>query len=180
MKRPPSELDDHIPPPKRTCHTHVLDNAIDDVANHRSNLETLPAELLLIILEKSLEPSLIHTSRQIYNSLPSFVPLSRALALRALAPRQPNGHGGSGEAGVATLPYGLKVEPPDRIRRAVFESSWFSERHLRRVHQRLLYESILEACAHSKDGPSRGQRKRIKSFVSRDTAFSTLEQLNLR
>jgi hypothetical protein len=179
MKRLSAEIDQQDPPPKRLCCRQSTDSTFDDVVPCRRRLDLLPTELLLMILDFSLEPSLIHTSRRLYHSLPSFVPFSKALAFIALSPKHPQEHHSDPEPVFSRLPKSLETEQ-DRARQSVFASSWFLEHHLRHVHHHLLLSVIVEACAHSKDGPSRGQRKRIKSFVAKDTSFSTLEQLNLR
>lgn len=179
MKRLSAELDHDGAPSKRLCCTHTEDNDPDNVVASQRQLDLLPTEILLMILEFSLEPSLIHASRRLYHSLPSFVPFSKALAFSALSPRHPREHGLDAEPLFRAIPKSLETEQ-DRIRQVVFASAWFQERHLRHVHHKLLHSVIVQACAHSKDGPSRGQKKRIKSFVTKETSFSTLEQLNLR
>lgn len=184
MKRPLAEPDQQGPLTKRLCHDHndeaiATHDAVSVDSHRRSRLDLLPTEILLMILELSLEPALIHTSRRMYTSLPSYVPFSKALALTALSPRHPKEHSAHGERLFKELPKVRDTEQ-DHIRKVVFASAWFQERHLRHIHHQLLHGVILQACAHSKDGPSRGQRKRIKSFIAKETSFSTLEQLNLR
>lgn len=167
------------PPAKRRCYQSQEEVVDDRAATSTSRLELLPAELLLLILDFSLEPSLIHTSRRLYNSLPYFVPFSKILALRALSPQSPPAKVVEAIDHLRTIPSVFETRQ-DGVRRTVFSSSWFQEHHLRYVHRRLLHGTILDACSHSKDGPSRGQRKRIKSFVDKETEFSSVEQLNLR
>ena len=93
-----------------------------------TSLESLPAEVLVVILSCSAEASLIHTSRMLRAKLPRFVHYTRGLVLTALTPLE-------------RLPT-IDRSEQQYIRHQVFWSFWFTAHHLRQAHQILLRERV--------------------------------------
>ena len=150
-----------------------------------SRLELLPAEILTIILDFCLEASLIHTSRRLWWTLPNYVHYTKQLALKALvqiedwpeSPLPTSDHGNE----IASMQQTLDPSQQQRIRRQVFASGWFRERHLTLTHRNLLYWTISQCCSwYGDNAPSKYQRSRIKSFVERQSAPSSSAVLYLR
>jgi hypothetical protein len=172
---PSSPLPSPLPSPLITSRTETT-------------LSSLPTEILCIILDFSLEPSLIHTSRRFYYSLPSYVPFTKTLAVKALLPHNHSGNPRVKRQSYPKFDDDLQALEDLRfpvsqaeIRSAVFSSSWFNEAHLRQVHARLFHSNVLKLSVwHSVDGPSRGQARRIKAFIDQKPEYSPMEQLNLR
>lgn len=158
-----------------------------DQTRSRARLEALPTELLWMILDASLEPSLIHVDRRLWYCLPSYQVYTKDLAFRALLPTHssPNPRIRLSDpridpelAKLESAPHKVSVI---QLREAVFSSSWFGERHFRHVHKRLFQYAVLRACMwHSATGPSRGQMRRIRAFAASIGENITAEQLSLR
>lgn len=152
-----------------------------------ARLEHLPSELLWMILDASLEPSLIHVNQRLWYVLPSYQAFTKDLVLRALLPqhKSPNPRirqtDPRTDAELARLEKAPSGSSASYLREAVFSSSWFGERHLRHVHKRLFQNTVLRACIwHSASGPSRGQMRRIRAFADRISEVIPIEQLSLR
>lgn len=175
-------VDDTDEPPAKRIR---LDNFVP--LQQDARLELLPSELLLMILDSSLEPSLIHVNRRLWFVLPSYRSYTQHLALRALMPAHVSPNPRIRQTDPRLDPELAKLDattdkvPHHRLRKAVFSSSWFGERHLRHVHKRLFQNAVLRACVwHSPNGPSRGQMRRIKAFTERIGEVIPIEQLSLR
>lgn len=152
-----------------------------------ARLELLPSELLWMILDASLEPSLIHVNRRLCYVLPSYQKFTKEIAFRALLPAHdsPNPRIRQSDPRIdpdlANLEKVSNKVSPKQIREAVFSSSWFGERHFKYVHKRLFQHAVLRACTwHSATGPSRGQMRRIRAFADRISEVTPVDQLSLR
>ena len=135
-----------------------------------TRLDSLPPEILAIILDFSLEASLIHVSRRLWRNLPAYVRYTKTLAEKALAQLQdwqdwpipvsePN-------TNITLIRQNLDPDTQRHIRKLVFSSGWFKERHLQQIHRTLLYWTIVQCCSlYGEIASSRYQRQRIKSFI---------------
>jgi hypothetical protein len=107
-----------------------------------TRLDTLPVEILAIILDYSLEASLIHTSRRMWCSLPAYVHYTKTLALKALVrledwpayPASVSEHWPD----IVRLHRSLDPGIQRHLREIVFSSGWFGEQHLNQAHRTLL------------------------------------------
>lgn len=138
-----------------------------------------------MILDFSCEAALIHASRRLWCTLPAYIPYTKTLALKALLQLEdwPNPPTADAQSGfdIAALHRSLDPDTHCHLRRAVFSSGWFKERHLNWVHRTLLHWTILQSCSWFGDNaPSRYQRQRIKSFVERQSAPASSAVLYLR
>lgn len=151
-----------------------------------TGLDSLPVEILAIILDFSLEASLIHTSKRLWCCLPSYVHYTKPLALKALTPLEewPEWPASTSEhpsADIAHLQQSLDPDTQSTLRDKVFSSGWFKERHLLHTHRTLLFWTILQCCSgYGDNAPSKYQRQRIKSFVEHQSAPSSSAVLYLR
>jgi hypothetical protein len=150
-----------------------------------ARLDRLPAEILSIILDFSLEAALIHTSRQLWCALPSFVHYTKNLALKALVQIEdwPENavYASQTFTEIAHVQRSLDPSTQRHVRRMVFSSAWFTERHLNQTHRALLYWTILQCCSwYGDNAPSRYQHHRIKSFIERQSAPASSAVLYLR
>ena len=150
-----------------------------------ARLDSLPVEILAMILEISCEASLIHTSKRLWSFLPSYKHYTRDLALRALVQLEdlPENPVSPTEfcTDVAHVHRTLDSGAQHHVRRMVFSSGWFQEQHLNQIQRTLLYSTILNCCSwYGDNAPSKYQRQRIKDFVDRQSAPSSLAVLYLR
>ena len=167
--------------------TEDHDVSICDVPAMRNSasLESLPAELLDMILNLSAEASLMQTSRGLKDRLPSYEAYTKAVALEALLPlrewkdgiriNRPQG------AQIAKIQSYLDLETQGVLQRKVFSTYWFREAHVNHVRQLLLDWTIFKACAvYFEKSPSPSQMRRIKSFVENQRTPNIGTDLNLR
>ena len=150
-----------------------------------ASLDSVPVEILAVILDISCEASLIHTSKRLWSYLPSFVHYTRSLALTALVQLEdfPENPVTPTESfiDVAHVHRTLDADVQQHVRQKVFSSGWFQEHHLNRTHRTLLYSTILNCCSwYGDNAPSKYQRQRIKCFVERQSAPSSSAVLYLR
>ena len=159
------------------------------LAPEQSNarLDSLPAELLVMVLEHSLEPSLMLVNRRLHSVLPSYLEFTKDLAIKALLPAHTSDNlrvrntDPRLDAHLANLELSNSRHMQERIRKAVFSSSWFGQCQLHHVHRRLFMNAVLIMCIwHSADGPSRGQMRRIRAFLDQVPDFEPVNQLNIR
>ena len=150
-----------------------------------ARLESLPGEILDIILNFSAEASLIHTSKLLWQKLPDYVSFAERLAFEALLPLKewkdtdeiacPLG------SNIAEVQSYLSLNSQSVIQEKTFSTYWFKEEHINYVRQILLRWTILKACAvYFERSPSPSQMKRIKSFVENQRTPNIGTDLNLR
>lgn len=150
-----------------------------------TSLDSLPPEILAIILDLSSEASLIHTSRRLRYCLPSYIHYTRAVCLKALIQLDDCSENflpvDDTVDDIGSLRRTLNPETQRHLRQAVFSSAWFTERQLNLTHRALLNWTILQCCSwYGENSPSKYQRQRIKYFVERQSAPSSSAVLYLR
>ncbi|RMZ83135.1 hypothetical protein DV738_g1241, partial [Chaetothyriales sp. CBS 135597] len=153
--------------------------------NPKARLEALPAELLNLILDFSLEASLIHVSRQLWTKLPPFVPFTQTLAFQALLPLKKWERTDpilcSRASEIEHWLSCLDPDTQDAIRAKTFSASWLNEERINIVRQTLLDWTIRKTCAiYFETPPSRSQMTKIRAFVEKQRRPLMGTDLNLR
>ena len=150
-----------------------------------ASLQSLPAEILDMILSISCEASLIHISQTTRHKLPGFVAYTKRASFEALLPLKEWKDENIVEPGhfdhINQIRSYLTHDMQTVIQEKVFSTYWFREAHVNHVRRVLLNWSIRKACSvYFQKLPSRSQDARIKSFVDSQRVPQIGKDLNLR